>query len=168
MRKTILFLLSATASMLPGCSSVKPSPSSAPAIYQEGVLTDSGEPAYITVQHCLIGFRGSVPSKRISRSRQEAEQLAQELFEQAKAGADFDQIVSANTDDSPPGIYQMANYGFPADMSSQDLSQAVFARDKMVPAFGNTGFPLEVGEVGLAAFDEQNSRYGWHIVKRLK
>ena len=34
--------------------------------------------------------------------------------------------------------------------------------------FGNAGFPLAVGEVGIADFDQRNSPYGWHIVKRLK
>jgi hypothetical protein len=43
-----------------------------------------------------------------------------------------------------------------------------YARDRMVPAFGNAGFPLQVGEIGIADFDQRTSPYGWHIVKRLK
>jgi parvulin-like peptidyl-prolyl isomerase len=38
----------------------------------------------------------------------------------------------------------------------------------MVPAFGDAGFPLKVGEIGMADFDPQKSPYGWHIVKRLE
>lgn len=38
----------------------------------------------------------------------------------------------------------------------------------MVGAFGNVGFPLKVGEVGLAEYDPTESKYGWHIIKRLK
>ena len=40
-------------------------------------------------------------------------------------------------------------------------------RAAMVPAFGDVGFGLEVGEVGVAAFDEKASPFGWHVIKRL-
>jgi parvulin-like peptidyl-prolyl isomerase len=38
----------------------------------------------------------------------------------------------------------------------------------MVQAFGDVGFKLEVGAVGMATFDPKTSKYGWHIIKRLK
>ena len=136
-------------------------------VYQSGLMDENGEPAYITVQHCLIGFKGSVGNKPIARTKEEAEALAHKLFEQAKNGADFDKIVKEYTDDSPPGIYRMANAGHPADMSSRDPSKMVFQRSGMVPAFGNTGFPLSVGEVGLAEYSSIESPYGWHIIKRI-
>lgn len=37
----------------------------------------------------------------------------------------------------------------------------------MVPAFGDVGFPLKVGEIGVSKYDPQNSPSGWHIIKRL-
>lgn len=40
-------------------------------------------------------------------------------------------------------------------------------RAAMVPAFGDVGFALEVGEVGLAGYDEKASPFGWHVIKRL-
>lgn len=40
-------------------------------------------------------------------------------------------------------------------------------RAAMVPAFGDVGFSLEVGEVGLAGYDEKASPFGWHVIKRL-
>lgn len=40
-------------------------------------------------------------------------------------------------------------------------------RAAMVPAFGDIGFGLEVGEVGVATFDEKSSPFGWHVIKRL-
>jgi len=121
------------------------------------------EPSNITVQHCLIGFKGSVPGKPISRTKEEAKELATQLLKELKAGADFDAIIRKNTDDSPPGIYKMANFGV-----SPNAREQVFARGEMVPAFGNTGFPLQVGEYGLAEFDTKKSPYGWHIVKRVE
>ena len=136
-------------------------------VYQEDLVTETGEPAYITVQHCLISFK-DVPEVGATRTKEEAEALANELFEKAKNGENFDRIVTRYTDDSAPGIYRMANRGFKSDTSSVIPSKQVYARDAMVPAFGDTGFPLEVGEVGLAEFDGVQSPFGWHIVKRLK
>ena len=40
-------------------------------------------------------------------------------------------------------------------------------RSAMVSAFGDVGFDLEVGELGLATFDAEASPFGWHIIKRL-
>ncbi len=119
------------------------------------------EPDHIQVQHILIGFKGSVPGQPISRSKEEARTLAYDLLKQAQAGANFDELVRKHTDDSPPGIYGMSNKGV-APASGE------YARTGMVPAFGDTGFPLQVGEIGIADFDPRTSPYGWHIVKRLK
>jgi parvulin-like peptidyl-prolyl isomerase len=38
----------------------------------------------------------------------------------------------------------------------------------MVPAFGDVGFQLDAGQVGMASYDRDKSPYGWHIIKRLK
>jgi len=119
------------------------------------------EPEHVQVQHILIGFKGSVPGKSIKRSQEEAKTLAYELLDKARAGTDFDKLVRENTDDSPPGIYGMSNRGVAP-------AQGEYARDGMVPAFGNAGFPLAVGEIGIADYDTKKSPYGWHIVKRLK
>ncbi len=135
-------------------------------VYREDALAASGEPAYITVQHCLIGFKGS--TDKASRSQVQAEELARELYQRAQGGEDFDEIVSKYTDDSPPGVYKMANVGFDSDTTSRIPSRRVFPRGGMVPAFGDTGFPLQVGEYGLAPYDPETSPYGWHIVKRIK
>ena len=40
-------------------------------------------------------------------------------------------------------------------------------RAAMVPGFGDVGFALAEGEVGLAGFDEEKSPFGWHVIKRL-
>jgi foldase protein PrsA len=121
------------------------------------------EPDRITVQHILIGFEGSLRGKTITRTKAEAQALAEELLKKAQAGEDFDALVKEFTDDSHPGIYSMANHGVPADRTKQEYS-----RGRMVAAFGDVGFPLEVGEVGMAAHDPQKSPYGWHIIKRIK
>ncbi|HEX2914228.1 MAG TPA: peptidylprolyl isomerase [Chloroflexia bacterium] len=121
----------------------------------------NNEPEHIQVQHILIGFRGSVPGQRITRSQEEARNLAYDLLKQAQGGADFDELVKKYTDDSPPGIYGMSNRGV-------QPARGEFGRDQMVGAFGNVGFRLNVGEYGVADFDPNTSPYGWHIIKRIK
>jgi len=128
----------------------------------------SGEPDHIQVQHILIAYRGSLSGKEISRSREEAKELAHQLFEEAKAGADFDALVKQHTDDSYPGIYGLSNFGVtPAGPE--------FPRGRMVAAFGDVGFKLAVGEVGMADWNPAKnaqgrpiSPFGWHIIKRIE
>lgn len=41
-----------------------------------------------------------------------------------------------------------------------------FPRNQMVPGFGNVGFQLQVGEIGISNYDAKESPHGWHIIKR--
>ncbi|MCX6571122.1 MAG: peptidylprolyl isomerase [Candidatus Aminicenantes bacterium] len=122
------------------------------------------EPERVTVQHILIAFKGSLPDDtKVTRSREDAEKLALQVFERAKAGEDFAAMVKMYTNDSYPGIYKMTNKGVTPDKSKQEYS-----RTGMVQAFGDVSFSLEVGGVGLAVYDPATSKYGWHIIKRLE
>ncbi|HET9492878.1 MAG TPA: peptidylprolyl isomerase [Chloroflexia bacterium] len=122
---------------------------------------------HIQVQHILIGFKdavgfgGSAPPKASGRTQDQARTLAYDLYNQAKGGADFDQLVAANTDDAAPGIYGMSNTGI-------EPAEGEYPREGMVPAFGNVGFTLDVGEIGVADYDPATSPYGYHIIKRVK
>ena len=121
--------------------------------------SSADQPQKIKVQHILIAFKGTIPGQE--RSKEDAEKLAKELFEKSKAaGADFEALVKEYSSDRPPGVYELTNFGTTAEAGS-------FARDQMVPAFGDVGFTLKVGEVGLANFDAQKSPFGFHIIKRL-
>ena len=119
------------------------------------------EADHITIQHVLIGFKGSVPGKNITRTQDEAKKLAEDILARAKKGENFDELVKQYTDDAAPGIYGMANIGVAP-------AAGEYARNRMVPAFGDAGFPLEVGGIGIAPYDSTKSPYGWHIVKRVK
>ena len=136
--------------------------SASPLEVQPAPKPAGAEPEHITVQHLLIAFSGTLPGKPVSRTMAEAEKLAGELLAKARAGANFDELVKANTDDAFPGIYSMSNTGVPQAIPGE------FARAGMVPAFGNVGFKLKVGEYGLAPFDPAASPFGWHIIKRVK
>lgn len=118
-------------------------------------------PQRVQVQHILIGFTGSVPGKMISRNKDEAKKLAYEILDRARKGEDFNELVAKYTDDSPPGIYGMVEKGV-------QPGPGEYARDGMVAAFGNVGFNISPGNIGIADYDSQASPFGWHIIKRLK
>ena len=117
------------------------------------------EPQHVQVQHILIAFAGS--GTRASRPMEEAKKLAYEILARARKGEDYDALVKQYTDDSPPGIYGMSGLGVAKGAGE-------YARDQMVPAFGNVGFAISPGNIGIADYDPQTSRFGWHIIKRLK
>ncbi|MBL8126752.1 MAG: peptidylprolyl isomerase [Thermomicrobiales bacterium] len=116
------------------------------------------EPERIEIQHVLISFAGT--GTRARRSQADAAELAATTLARANAGEDFDALVRELTDDSPPGIYRLSNNGV-------SPASGEYPRGRMVAAFGNVGFGLGVGEIGVADFDPRTSPYGWHIIKRL-
>ncbi len=106
----------------------------------------------IQIQHILIGFKGAPRLTGVTRSKDEAKALAQKVFDDALNGGDFDALVKQYTNDSAPGIY--------------GLTKA--SRAGMVKGFGDVGFRLKVGEIGVSPWDAAASPFGWHIIKRLK
>lgn len=118
------------------------------------------EPERIAVQHILISFAGA--GTAATRTRDEAETLAHEVLTRARQGEAFDGLVRSVTDDSFPGIYRLCNTGIQPHAADEH------ARDRMVPAFGDVGFPLDVDEIAMASHDPRTSPYGWHIIKRLE
>lgn len=117
--------------------------------------------AVIEVQHLLVGI--AMPRlPNVKRNLDEAEKLTADLLAKINAGEDFAALIEQHTDDSPPGIYGMTMQG------SGDPGKKIYPRKGMVPAFGNVGWKLEIGEVGVAPYDAQKSPYGFHIIKRLK
>ncbi len=119
------------------------------------------EPQHIQVQHILIGFAGSVPGKPITRTKEQAKELAYQILARARKGESFDELVREYTDDSPPGIYGMSGIGV-------SPGPGEYPRDRMVPAFGSVGFAISPGNIGVADYDPAASPYGWHVIKRLK
>ncbi len=120
------------------------------------------EPDHVTVQHILISFKGSLPRETVTRTKEEAEKLAFEIFDRAKKGEDFDALVREYTDDSYPGVYKMANFS-----AEPDRDQGEASRSQMVKEFGDVSFRLSVNEIGMAEFSPERSKYGWHIIKRI-
>jgi len=122
----------------------------------------NGQPAIITVQHVLISFEGSERSEQ-KRSKAEAEKLAFEIINRAKNGEDFEKLMKEFSNDPGGGTYTLVNDGVSANQSAGE-----YERRGMVPAFGDVGFRISVGEVGLADYDPKASPFGLHIIKRIK
>jgi len=118
---------------------------------------------HIEVQHILIGFQGTIPGKTVTRTRAEAEKLANEVLEKARKGGAMDDLVQKYTDDQYPGVYDLANNGVTPDKAKQE-----YPRSGMVKGFSDVAFGLSVGNVGIANYDPKISPFGWHIIKRLK
>ena len=117
------------------------------------------EPDHIQVAHILISFAGA--GTDASRSKADAEKLAYEVLARARKGEDFNKLIKDLSDDEGEGVYGMANNKVsPVGEEHQ--------RNRMVAAFGDVGFKLEVGSIGMSVYDPQKSPYGWHIIKRLK
>jgi foldase protein PrsA len=120
----------------------------------------AAEPERIILQHILISFEGARAGKK--RSRADAEKLASDVLERAKKGEDFDRMMKDLSEDPGPGVYRLSNTGVEPKAGDE------YPRKQMVAAFGDVGFKLKVGEVGLAPYDPKASPYGWHVIKRLK
>lgn len=120
------------------------------------------EPDYVTVDHILIGVRNPrMPGA--SRDEKEARELAYKLLDEVRnKDGDWAALKRKYSDDPPPGgPYSMANKGV------RPRSPNDYPRTDMVPAFGNVGFQLEVGEIGIADYSPA-SPFGFHLIKRVR
>ncbi|MET0593064.1 MAG: peptidylprolyl isomerase [Polyangiaceae bacterium] len=105
----------------------------------------------ISAQHLLVMYEGSKSAaKSVKRSRAEARIRATEALDAIKRGQDFDKVVSAYTDE-PGGAARRGALG-------------KFTRDKMVKAFSDAAFALEVGEISPVV----ESPFGFHVIRRLE
>lgn len=149
--------------ILSGCNKGEEATEKSMADKPEKSVGTTAEPDRVEVQHILISFLGAIPDEAVTRTKEEAETLARELLDRATSGEDFDALVKEYTDDQHPGIYRMSNVGIPPDSTTQE-----FSRERMVKAFGDVSFSLNVNEIGMTSYDPAASKYGWHIIKRLK
>jgi len=149
--KSTAYLLSLSLILFAAAPAGNPSPARA------------AEPDRVAVQHILISFKGAIPKPTVTRTKEEAQKLAEEVFERANKGEDFDALVKQYTNDEYPGVYRMSNKGITPDQSKQE-----YPREGMVKGFGDVSFSLPVGGIGMAKYDSQKSKYGWHIIKRIE
>jgi hypothetical protein len=159
MRRPILGLALAATLAASACTSSNSTQPSTDAAWPPPPRPElSPVPAHIKVQHVLIAFRGSGTSA--TRSRDEAEKLARDVYTRAVKGESFEPLMKLS-DDTGGGTYAMCNQKI-------DLRPMEIPRQGMVKGFGDVSFSLNVGEIGVCAHDPRTSPYGWHIVKRIE
>ena len=143
----------------------------------------------VVVQHIFIGFRQTPnvrrtvlhesktysvidiymrqwvpPKKKIIRSGKTASSLAERLFERARAGQDFESLVTDYSDDVHPGTYRLVEAAVPGRPRGVWTSDVL----RVEKVFADVAFGLQAGEVGLARYHRSDCRFGWHIIKRLE
>ncbi len=103
----------------------------------------------VKAKHILIRFKGSpVPLKPDQKDRtdEEALALAKDLHAKLLAGANFDELAKANSDDG--GNAQSGG------------SLGTFERGKMVPPFDKAAFAAEPGKIT----EPVKSQFGYHLI----
>jgi parvulin-like peptidyl-prolyl isomerase len=113
---------------------------------------EAAAPDTATAAHILIRYAGSMrASADITRSKEDAKKLAEQIAEKAKApGADFAELANQYTED-PSGKTTGGRLG-------------TFGRGRMVPEFDKATFELAPGGVS----DVIETAFGFHIIYREK
>jgi len=108
------------------------------------------------VKHILIGWRdladnygGNMDPRAAARSRWEAEELVEKLYDRLVAGEPIEPL--------------MAEYSEDQGSAQTGISYEVFPGSSHVFEFRRMGIRLKVGEVGKVL-----TTYGWHIMKRVE
>ena len=101
----------------------------------------------IKVVHILVGWDGSLPGKKVDRTKEQALKLARDLCHEARRpGSDFIAAMWKYTGDGGPGVYELTPE----------------QRGRMMPEFTAMGLQLGLGQVDVVA-----TSYGYHVMKRV-
>ncbi len=104
----------------------------------------------IKASHILIAYKGAQDADpKVTRSRDEAKALAEHVGMQARAGADFTELVAKYSDD-PKTKTNRGNLG-------------ELTRTSMVKPFTDAAFGLLKQEI---AYEPVETVFGFHIIKR--
>ncbi len=106
----------------------------------------------VKLQHVLLAFVGALRGSESKHTMDEARALASDVLARARAGEDFTALMKQYSGDDGPGTYVL----------TQD------DRGDYAKSFGDVGFRLAVGEIGVAPYDRVKSPFGWHVIKRLE
>ena len=107
-------------------------------------------PTRIKARHILIAYKGAKDADpKVTRSREEAKSLADHVGMQARAGADFGELVAKYSDDPS------------AKTNKGDLGQ--LTRNSLTKQFTDAAFVLAKQEI---CFEPAEDAFGFHIIKR--
>jgi hypothetical protein len=131
-------------------------PPPASSVVSTDILAREPRANHTKVKHILIGWRdledaysGHMDARAQARSKRDAEDEIRNLRKQLDAGADFDVVMKAHSEDR----------GSAADARAYDVSPDA----QLVIEFRQLGLRLEVGELGVV-----ESSYGFHLMKRIE
>jgi peptidyl-prolyl cis-trans isomerase SurA len=114
------------------------------------VETPQGGPLTVGARHILVAYKGAQrAAPEITRTRDEARTLAQQIAAEARSGKDWEALWKQYSNE-------------PGGRDGGDLG--TFGRGQMVPAFENAAFELKVGQVS----DVVETPFGFHVIQRLK
>lgn len=103
-------------------------------------------PKQTVVAHVLVAYKGAMGRRRVARDRSAALALAVRLAHAARrAGADFSALAQRYSDDPGDGRYEVS------------------AGSKLMPPFRTMALRLPLGGV-----DVVETRYGFHVMRRMK
>ena len=109
-----------------------------------------GGPLSIGARHILVAYKGAQrAAPEVTRTRDEARALAQQIAAEARAGKDW------------AGLWKQYS-NEPGGRDGGDLG--VFGRGQMVPAFEHAAFDLKVGQISEVI----ETPFGFHVIQRLK
>ena len=127
----------------------------APDIQSNDILSRDAQANRTQVKHILIGWRdlersgGEIDARARTRTRQQADQLAESLLERVRKGEPIEPLMSEFSEDG----------GSADDGDSYEVTPDA----KLVFEFKRLGLRLKPGEAGLVM-----SQFGWHIMKRVE
>ena len=125
-----------------------------PAIQSNDILARDARANRTSVRHIVIGWRDlgrdhDIDARAKTRSRVDADQLAQDLLERLRAGEAIESLMAEFSED--PGSAESGQ------------SYEVTPDAQLVFEFKRLGLRLDVGESGMVL-----SKFGWHIMKRVE
>jgi len=103
----------------------------------------------VEASHILISHKDA-PRARVTRTKEEARQLAEQVLAEVKKGGDFAELADKYSDD--PGSKKRGG------------KLGAFSRRRMLKPFADAAFALKPGEVS----DLVETRFGYHIIQRTK
>lgn len=103
----------------------------------------------VGARHILVAFKGSPAAQpgKPELTEEQAKAKAEELRNKIVAGASFEEIAKAESDDAGSG--------------AQGGQLGEFSRGQMVPEFEKAAFEAKVGEVTPVV----RTQYGYHVIK---
>lgn len=112
--------------------------------------TPIGGPEAIGARHILIAYKGAQRADAsITRTRDEAKALAQQVLTELRAGKSWDELWKAHSNE-------------PGGQASGSLG--LFGRGQMVPEFERAAFEMKVGQVS----EPIETPFGFHVIERTK